>query len=192
MPATLQLPKEHGFWVMLGTSLCGAVLRTRGAGFAMALAVLSVLVVAASFAPFRRRVRREGVLQLGTAVGLAFAGAPVEAAGGLSGASIVAGALLRTVVFVASVCVARAALATSAKNGRARSAVLYLAAAANALAGATWFSAGQRPSEALGAALTFGAVLLCAWWRPTAKDLKPLGLYLTGLAIVAAVLPLLP
>lgn len=177
---------------MLGTSLGGALLRTRGAGLVTALAVLVVVVMGACSPGFARRVRSDSGWQLLAAVGLAVVAAPVEAAGGLATAAVVAGVSLRAVVFMASVLVVRAALAASAKHGAQRSARFYLAAGLFALTACAVFQALERRAEAFGAALTCAAVVVIAWRKPTAKELKPVGLYLTGLAVAAALLPLLP
>ena len=177
---------------MLGTSLGGALLRTRGAGFVAALVVLAVLLVPASSTVLRRRVRGQGAWQGGSAVVLALAAAPIEVAGGLPLGAVLAGALLRTVVFVASFFAVRAALAASAKNGAARRLGFNLAAAALALVGLVVLVVLQRAPESIGAALTLATVLYLAWRRPTAKDLKPVGLSLTGLALLAAFAPFVP
>lgn len=176
---------------MLGTSFGGALLRTRGAGLGVGLAVLVVVLIGASSPVLARRVRTGSGAQLLAAVGLALVAAPVEAAGGLAPRAIVAGVALRAVVFMASVFAVRAALAASAKNGMEKSARSQLAAGLLGLVAFAVFHALGRSSEAFGAALTVGAVLILAWCRPTAKDLKALGLYLTGLALAAALLPLL-
>jgi hypothetical protein len=176
---------------MLGTSLGGALLRTRGMGIGAALAVLLVVLFGASSPRLARRVRSDSGWQLFAAVALALVAAPVEAAGGLATRAIVAGVSLRAVVFLASVFAVRAALVASAKNGAERSARFYLAAGLLALLAFAAFTRFHHASEAFGAALTAGAVLLLALRRPTAKDLKALGLYLTALAFAAALLPLL-
>jgi hypothetical protein len=174
---------------MLGTSLFGSVLRTRVAPLAVLLALLVALATVLVAAATHRRIRSRISLQLAAALGLALAGVPIEVAAGASVETSVAGALLRSVVFVASVLLVRAALAASGKDGKRRSSRFYAAAAALGCAGAAWFGAAHLLAETLGCALAAASALILALWHPTAKDLKPLGLYMSSLTLAAALVP---
>jgi len=135
-----------------------------------------------------RRARSASLGQLAGAVALAGAGVPVEAFGGVEPGAIFAGAAMKAVVFSSSVLLVRAALVTSGKNGARRGGALYLATCVLSVAGLLAFAKTGRAPEAL--ACTFSAIsaVLFAWQRPTSKQLKPLGMYMTWLALVAAVL----
>jgi hypothetical protein len=180
------LPREHGFWVLLAVSLSTSMVRARALPLALAAALPVALMCVLVAATSRRFVRRSGWAQLIGAVLLAFAGVPLEALGGVSPGRIGAGAALRAIVFGSSVLLVRAALATSGKRGRSKSAALYATAGALAGTGMLAFAAALRVPEAIGCAFAAGSAALLAWCHPTSKQLKPLGLYLAGLTLLAA------
>lgn len=181
------LPSEHGFWVMLAAALGSALLRARvtlsSAGVALACALLAIAAGTAG----HRSVRRSSAMQLAATVGLAFCGAPIELAGGISGASVAVRSLARAVVFLTSALVVRAAFARSARRGEARGRLITVASlAVPSLAGLA-FLAAQRLPEAAACFMTSALCAVLVFVRPTAKQLKPLGLALAGLALLSAV-----
>ena len=181
------LPSEHGFWVMLSAALGSALFRARvslsSAGVALACALLAIVAGSAG----HRWVRRSSRMQLAATVGLAFSGAPIELANGVSSASVALRSLSRAVVFFTSALVVRAAFARSARRGEARSRLIALTSlAVPSLAGLTFLAAQRRP-EAAACFMTSALCALLVFIRPTAKQLKPLGLALAGLALLSAV-----
>jgi len=187
----LRLPREHGFWVMLGGTLAGSLLRTRTTAATLLVAALVALVSVCGAAATHRRIRSQSSLQLAAALVLAFAGAPLEAAAGAPLATLLVSAGVKSVVFISSVLIVRAALASSGKSGASRSAGLYFTALVLAVAGIAAFIAAKRPPEAGVCLLAAAAILVSAQRRPTAKDLKPLGLSMTALTLLAAFAPLI-
>jgi hypothetical protein len=186
----LRLPREHGFWVMLGGTLVDGMLRTSMNAATLLVAAVVALGAVGGAAAAHRRVRSRGSLQVAAALVLAVAGAPIEAAAGAPFTTLLVSAGVKSVVFISSVLVVRAALATSGKNGSSRSARLYLMASVLALAGAGALTAAHRAPEAIVCVLAIGSILLSAHRRPTAKDLKPLGLYVTALTLLTTLAPL--
>jgi hypothetical protein len=181
------LPNEHGFWVMLAAALGSALLRARlsfaSAGVALGCALLAIAAGSAG----HRSVRSSSRMQLAATVGLAFAGAPVELSGGLSAASVAVRSLARAVVFFTSALVVRAAFARSARRGEARSRRIAVASVVVPSLAGLAFLVAQRLPEAAACLMTSGLCAVLVHLRPTAKQLKPLGLALAGLALLSAV-----
>lgn len=181
------LPSEHGFWVMLAAALGSALLRARvslsSAGVALACALLAIVAGSAG----HRWVRRSSRLQLAATVGLGFSGAPVELAAGASGASVAVRSLARVVVFFTSALVVRAAFARSARRGETRSRLIAVASVAVPSIAGLGFLAAQRLPEAAACFMTSALCAALVFIRPTAKQLKPLGLALAGLALLSGV-----
>ncbi len=182
-----RLPSEHGFWAMLGAAQASALLRTKGAPHSLAVAALvaGVAISGASFS--HRRIRRSSAGQLAGTLALALSSVPVESAGGVSLPSIASGSLARAVVFVTSALVVRAAFARSARDGRRSNLLLHLVSVALPALVAGLLFALDRPMEAGTCVIAGAASTVFAWSRPTAKQLKPLGLALGGLALTTAV-----
>ncbi len=176
---------------MLAASVAGALLRAGATRATLATALLVTAAVVLGGAATYPFVRRSVALQLVSAAVLAFAGAPIEAAGLVSTPLVVRAALTRTAVFVASVLLARAALAAAGRNGARRSAAFELAAGALSLTAALGFGAAGHFPEAVGCWVAAGSTVPWACCRPTAKDLKPVGLWLSALVVLSAVLPVL-
>lgn len=176
---------------MLTASLAGALLHAGATRLASTTALIVALAAVLGAAATFRLVRRSVPLQLVAASCLACAGVPVEVAGGISMPNVAVAAIMRASVFVASVLLARGALAASGKSGRPKSAALELAAVALAGVAAVGLGAAEHFAEAAGCLLAAGALALLASRRPTAKDLKPLGLWLSALVTLSALVPLL-
>jgi len=182
-----QLPSEHGFWVMLGAAQASSLLRTRGVPASVLAAVLVLVAVVAAASVSHRRIRKNSAAQLAATATLALSSVPVEVAGALPFPSIASAALARLAVFVASALVVRAAFAHSARNGERRSMLLCSASLAiPALSAALLFALG-RTAEAGTCVIAGAGCAIFAWSRPTAKQLKPLGLTLGGLALITAI-----
>jgi hypothetical protein len=181
------LPSEHGFWVMLAAALGSALLRTRVTLASATVTVVSLLLAIALGSAGHRAVRKSSSLQLVATLGLAFSGAPVELTGGVSGESVALRSLARAVVFFTSALVVRAAFARSARRGEARSRRLDFAALAVPSVAGLAFLSMQRVPEAVACFTTSGLCAGLVFIRPNAKQLKPLGLALAGLALLSAV-----
>lgn len=173
---------------MLAASLVSSVARSPVLVSAFVAAAVVALAATLVGAGVHRYARRASFGQLAGAVALACAGMPVEAVGGVATATIVAGAAMKSVVFSSSVLLVRAALVTSGKNGERRSGALYAATCVLSVAGLLAFAKTGHAPEALACTFSALSAVLFAWQRPTSKQLKPLGMYMTWLALVAAVL----
>jgi hypothetical protein len=177
---------------MLGTSLLASLLRAGVSFGSVSLVLVMAVLLALGAALTGRWVRRSLALQLLSSAGLAVAGVPLEVMAGVSMHVVAAAALARLAVFVASVLVARGALAATAKAGRRKSQHFYaLAAAISALAAVALSAKGEVP-DAIGCAVATASMPVFALLRPTAKDLKPLGLALGGLILTATFAPFVP
>lgn len=180
------MPREHGFWVMLGAAILSAELRAELTVSASSCGVVVFVGAVASACRLRRKIRSHEGAQLAATASLGLVGAPVEWAGGLPLSAVVASTLARLAVFLASTFLVRAAFARSARrpswsSGRWQGAALVL------LGGAfVALTLAKRPVEARACALAGVACLALACWSPTAKQLKPLGLSLAGVAFGSA------
>lgn len=181
-----KLPNEHGFWVMLGAALVSALLRADAAS-ASVVAAGSVLVSAALLGGLvHRRIRRSSTAQLASAAMLALSAIPVLAAGKVPLPDIVTHTVALGVLFLASTLVVRAAFARSARNGQSRAVALHTGSVLLGLLGAACFAAFERTNAVVSCTLVAGSCAALFWRRPTAKQLKPVGLALSGLALASA------
>lgn len=181
------LPNEHGFWVMLLAAIVSALLRSHFARSALLVSFV-IAVAAVAFATLlHRKIRGGEAAQLAATACLGLAGAPIEYAAGLALSDVLAGTIARVAIFLFSSFMVRAAFARSARrpglssNAWQTASLLLLAMAFAVLALA------DRLAEARACAMAGVAGGLLAWWRPTAKQLKPLGLALAGLALGSAI-----
>jgi hypothetical protein len=177
---------------MLVCSLLASLLRVRVTPETVLVAATVAFITVAGASMSQRRVRRSGLLQIVAALVLALAGAPIEVTAGAAATTLLASASVKAIVFSSSVLVVRGALASSGKSGQARSAGLYLLAAALSWSGAAAFFRTQLTAEACVCLLTGAVTTTLAVSRPTAKDLKALGLCMSSLAFAATLVPLLP
>jgi hypothetical protein len=181
------LPNEHGFWVMLSATVLSAELRADFVGLALATGTLVVAAAVASASLFHRKIRSHEGAQLAATAGLGIAGAPIEWAAGLPPSAVLSGSLARLAIFLASSFLVRAAFARSSRkpgvssSNWQRAALLLLGTAFAALILA------NRLVEARACVLAALVCVVLIWWGPTAKQLKPLGLSLAGLALGSAV-----
>jgi hypothetical protein len=143
----------------------------------MVVAIASVL---------HRRIRRSGPAQLGATLLLSFSAVPVELAGNVSGARVALATIARAIVFVSSALVVRAAFARAMRGGANRNRLLHLLSVAVAAVGAVALYATGHAREASACAMAAGVCLVFAWQRPTVKQLKQLGLALSGLVLASA------
>ncbi len=180
----LRLPREHGFWVMLTAVLLAALIRAR---FGLTALIATVVVLGVSVlgaAALSRRIRGSGNAQIGSALALAWLGAPVElAAGGtLSGAAAVAVAWMG--VFVSSATCVRAAF-SRAKGDLARCRMLVAVSVfVPAALGVAFYLSAERDAALASLVAAVGALILGAW-APGVKQLKRVGLSLALVAFLA-------
>lgn len=182
------LPREHGFWVMLGAALASALLRTKGERASLLVAALMASAAICGAMLSHRWIRKHGAAQLIAAAMLALSSVPVELAAKLPTASVAVATLARGVVFVSSALIVRAAFAHSVRDGARRSLALRLSAVSIAIFAAVLLLNAGWAAEAgacLSAALTCG---IFVWKAPTAKQLKPVGLSLAALAVISALI----
>ncbi len=182
------LPTEHGFWVMLAAPVFAAWLRV---GLSPRVALASALVIAAVIlgaAVVHRRVRRSGALQLALAVALGLVGAPVEWAGGTAAAGVLAVSAAWMAIYLSTTLVVRATFARAARGSGSRSRALLLrfGAVAVGAAAAAGFALGGRMAEATACATASVTCAALAWLSPTVKQLKLIGLALTGSVFLCA------
>jgi hypothetical protein len=180
------LPREHGFWVMLAGAQVSALLRARAHAPSLIAAAATVTVLIAAASALHRRIRGSGAAQLAATLVLSLSAVPVELAGGVPGPNIASSALARAVVFLASALVVRAAFARSMRGGRRRTFFFHLLSVAIAALAAVAFFAIGRGREAFACALAAIVCIAFAYQRPTVKELKLLGLSLSGLVLASA------
>jgi hypothetical protein len=171
---------------MLGAAILSAELRAEFSRAAIICGVMVFVVAVAAASVLHHKIRSHEGAQLAATAGLGLAGAPVEWAGSLPPSAVLASTLARLAVFLASTFLVRAAFARSARrpswsSARWQSAALLLLGVAFVA-----LTTAERPVEARACAVAGVACLALAGWRPTAKQLKPLGLSLAGVALASA------
>ncbi len=145
--------------------------------FVSAVGVASVL---------HRKIRRHEGAQLASTACLGLAGAPVEWAAGLPPSAVLASSVARVAVFVSSALLVRSAFARSARQARFSSAAWQGTALMLLGTAVVGLAYANRPVEARACALAFAICIALTLWKPTAKQLKPLGLSLAGVAFGSA------
>ena len=180
------LPSEHGFWVMLGGALASALLRAHPDAVTLLVATVTALGVVAAASVFHRRIRRSSMAQLAATLMLSASAVPVELAGGLSIQSVALAEIARAIVFVSSALVVRAAFARNTRDGATRNWFLHLSSVAIAAAGTLAFYVAAQTREAIACAMAGAVCAVFAYQRPTVKQLKMLGLSLSGLVLASA------
>lgn len=185
--STVRIPREHGFWVMLGTALSCAIGTAPERGFAT-LAAIGVAAAAIGLgAWWSRSVRRSSNFQLASSVLLAASGLPVSLVGGAPLESAIVTALAFAVIFFSGALLVRGAFARA--RGRGRAVVLHQAVAAVLSSAATVaFALSGFTAAAISSALVVLLVTVVALVRPTTKHLKPVGLALAAVSTAALVI----
>jgi hypothetical protein len=181
--APLELPREHGFWVMLGAVVLSAFLRS-GATLLLAAAALTVTVVAILGAVrMDRLVRRDGAAQVLSAGALGALSFPLDVVAGRTLTAAAATGLAWVAIFAASALVVRSLFARAGR--RASRSAPWLAAVSVLAPGAAALGfalAGSR-AESAASLLTAAGLGVLVLLRPTVKQLKPVGI---GLAVLHA------
>jgi hypothetical protein len=155
---------------------------------ATGLTALAVLITAPiGGGLLARSIRRSGLLQVLSAAALAFAGLPVELAGGAELSSAVATALAWITILIGCALVVRAAFARAARGKERRARWLEAAAVALPAAGSTLFLLQKSNTEARATAAAAAGCAVLVLLRPTVKQMKQVGVALAGLVTVAAV-----
>jgi hypothetical protein len=181
------LPNEHGFWVMLSAAVLSAELRAEFGSVALVMGAVVLGAAITSASLFHRRIRSHEGAQLAATAGLGIAGAPIEWAAGLPPSSVLSGSLARLAIFLASSFLVRAAFARSSRKAGISSTVWQQAALLVLAAALAVLALAGRLVEARACAMAVAVCAVLIWWGPTAKQLKPLGLSLAGLALGSAV-----
>jgi hypothetical protein len=182
------LPREHGFWTMLGAVVLAALVRSEltAATLLTALGVAALSGVLGGV--FRRAVRRHESLQLGSAALIGLAGVPIELVGKVDPASMTLTMLAWSVVFSASALSVRSSFARASRKPRskAKAKALSLGAVVLPLFAATLFGVIGYAAQAVASLV---AALGCATLglaRPGIKRMDTVGLSLAGVALLAA------
>lgn len=170
---------------MLGGTLTSALFRSGTAAGSLAAAALTAALVVATASVWHRRIRSKPVAQLAATSLLSLAAVPVELAGGVPGPSVASAAMARTVVFFSGALVVRAAFARSSRRGADRTQLLHFLSVAIASTAALGFYVSGLTKESLACSMAAGLCACLAYRRPTVKDLKPLGLMLSGLVFAS-------
>jgi hypothetical protein len=171
---------------MLGASLISALLRARLSALALATASLAGPAVVAFAVVAHRRIRKSATAQLAAGLGLAMCVAPIELAGGVSPSSVASALVARSVVFLSSALVVRAAFNRSARHAAVRSESLHAASFGIALLMAALFWLSRHVVEAFACAMVASVCAIFLASHPTVKQLKPLGLTLGGLVLMSS------
>lgn len=180
------VPREHGFWVMLTAVLLCAGMQSPAAGLLLVLtALLVAVVVALAGGTIRRRIRRSNAAQLASATLLAGAGVPVALVGRVPLSQIGSTTLAWAVIFMANALVVHASIARAKRHER-RAWGLAALAVGMAAAASIGFAVSARNNAAMATALTGFGLAAIALVAPTARQLKPVGIALAGLATLAA------
>jgi len=180
------LPSEHGFWVMLAGAVASALFRAGMSPVSVLVAAVTAMLVIAGASAFHRRIRRSGLAQLAATLLLSLAALPIELAGGVPMSDAASATIARAIVFVTSALVVRAAFARASRHGGHRTWGLHLLSVAIASSGAIAFYAASRNRESIACAMAAGVCAVFAYHRPTVKELKLLGLTLSGLVLASA------
>lgn len=184
----LELPSEHGFWVML------LVILVAGAGLAdFALAAIGVavglgVVGAVAGGRFHRQVRKS---PLGQVLASALLGAllvPIAGTGQVPVGRIAADALAWVTIFASFSLTVRSVFSRASKKGNS-AAITALALVLPAASALILFWQAHNASLPISIVGVGGAILF-AVWRPKPRDLKHSGLMMTVLLVLALVLVL--
>lgn len=184
----LELPSEHGFWVMLSVVLIAGVGRAEelplAAGVAIVLGIATVLLGGT----IHSAVRKTPWAQVASSAMLGALALPVEGIGRVAVPLAVHDSMAWMSVFAAFSLSVRAIFARARKGGSGAS----VTALALMLPLSTGLALHQTvPHRNTGvAALGFGGCVLFAIWRPRPRQLKQSGIIMTLLLVIALALAL--
>jgi hypothetical protein len=184
---TRALPNEHGFWVLLSAAILSAELRAGFAGVAMGMGVVVFGAAVASASLLHHEIRRREGAQLAATAGLGLVGAPIEWSAGLPLSVVLSGTIARLAIFLASSFLVRSAFARSARKPTFSSSAWQQAALLLLGTASVVLVLANQLVEARACAMAGAGCFALACWKPTAKQLKPLGLSLAGVALGTAV-----
>lgn len=185
--AGLQIPHEHGFWVMLAAVVLAALL----AQPTVASLLTAVVVVAGAAllgSLVHMRIRRQPWLQLASALALAAAGAPVELMARTPLVDVAYDAAAWAAVFVGFTLSVWACTARNSRVRRRQVGALTACAVLAPLAGAVALELAERRGHALAALFGAAASSVFAIWRPGSKQMKAIGFTLAGCALIVALI----
>jgi hypothetical protein len=181
----LEIPREHGFWVMLAAVVLAALVEHPS--FAALIAAVLVVGQAALLGGLvHRRIRRRPGLQLASALALATAGAPIALAAGAPSVAVAFDTGAWAAVFAAFTLSVWACTARSSRVRRRHVGVLTLAAIVVPVVAGALLALAERPGHAVAALLGAAASSSFALVRPGAKQMKGIGLTLAGVAVLVA------
>jgi hypothetical protein len=182
-----RLPREHGFWAILVVVVSSAL--TRATHFARAgLAAAGVVVFAVMVGSMLgRRIRRSAALQVASAAALSLCGVPVQLAAGSSLLSSTIDAGTWVAVFMACALGVRACFARGTRKKTPDPTRLALASILFPLGVAVVFAQLSMRAQAVATLVAGAGLTAVALYRPTSKQLKPVGISLATIAVLAAV-----
>jgi hypothetical protein len=181
------VPREHGFWVILGAVVLSALSRSTGSPAAWIAACVVVIAATAVASLLGRNVRRSERLQLALAGALPVAGVPIRLAAGSSLASAAADACAWAVVFTASALSVRATFARASRSRHASATRLARGSVAVPMAAAFLFFLASLQTHAVVALVAAAGLAVLALWAPGAKQIRAVGLSLAAIALIAAI-----
>jgi hypothetical protein len=185
MADRLRLPREHGFWVMLGAVAITSLVRARFTSDALVAAAITLPLTTLGAAVIGRRVRKNRTYQLLASLALPIAAIPIELAAGIGVASVLVTVVAWSGVFLASALVVRGAFERSRPKGNP--APLEGGALAIVAIGGLGFACLGLVHQAIALGVSFVVLFFLVSRHPTVKQLRTLGLGLAGAAAGAAV-----
>ena len=183
----IELPKEHGYWVMMPAALVAASARVNFDLGAIVAALLLAVFTTALGGMLHRRIRRLEWAQLASSVALAGLVLPVELIGGGGLRTALLDALAWASLFACGSLTVRACFARARR--RSRAAPYYGAAALLLAAGSCVYlllRSACASASVSGAAFVLAAAMVVL--RPMPKELKTVGITLAVVVIAALVL----
>ena len=183
----LRVPREHGFWAILVVVVASALSRRAGssAAWLVATGVAAGAIAAASV--LGPRIRRSAALQVVAAGALSASGIPVQLAAGITPGAAALDACAWTAVFMASALSVRACFARTPRRANHRSAALAFWSIVLPLGLSIVFAELSLRAHATATLLVGAGAALIALRRPTAKHLKPVGISLVAIAVLAGI-----
>lgn len=179
-----EVPKEHGFWVMMVAVLIDSVGRADWQASAIAIALATGVVAAIAGGRLHRAIRKRPWAQLLSSASLGLLLLPAELATGISFRFAAMDVLAWSSLFVGSSLAVRATFARAGRRNRhgtwySLSSVVIPACVALGLWALHYPSSAQI--SAVGALGAIGIMI----WRPIPKQLKATGLALAAIVTTA-------
>jgi hypothetical protein len=183
---TAWLPREHGFWVMSSAIALSSIMsRPRWAPSVVAVILIgSAALVGGRLRPY---IRRSALLQLSATLLLATCCIPIELTAGRARGDAVLDAMAWASVFAAFTLGVRACNARSSRIRRSRAGPDTLLSVVVPACVALGFTIAASYARAAATLLASAVTIAFAIWRPGAKQMKRVGMYLAVCAAVVSI-----